>query len=134
MIRVSKDMKAALKHICNIEGRTLEWLTNDAFEFYIMNFDEIQKRNRKEALAVKEHIVKEGIELGILKEGQPSIKKPDGNWAVGHKAVADVERYVSTYTNKDDPVTIPDSQEYEKSIKFCKHGNVIGLCKKGCVK
>ncbi len=75
MLRISKELKDSIKDLAKKEGRTLEWCTEDALNFYLFNFDKIQALNRAEAQKVKDHVVAEGRKLRILQE--PTLV-PDG--------------------------------------------------------
>jgi predicted transcriptional regulator len=77
MIRVDKDLVTGLKHISQQEGRTQTWLANDALTFYLLNFDKIQKQNRADANAGRNHVVAEGIALSKLPD-RP--KDANGNY------------------------------------------------------
>lgn len=131
MIRVSKDSRDLLKHMSNVQGRTLEWLANDAIEHYCMNYDEIQSVKHKEANEVRNHIVAEGIKLGKLPD-RP--KDADGNYEYVPDPIVELDTPVVKHSQPGLSITTVPAQAPPATTKTrtCKNGHILPVGRTKC--
>ena len=124
-IRLSDDMYEATAHIAKLEHRSHANQVDMMLTLAISHYDELIEMDRKEKIMVRDHIVKEGRELGLLPKtptppkNTPEKKssEPDGS---GVSPVSDVSDLISSPA---ETAVVPDLEHEccKNEFQPCKH-------------